>query len=70
MSYEAVYINPCLQFGCFTLDLILIDSDKIMPDIRIGKKFRNAEQVTEEAIEAEAKREIIRCTEEFVNGRL
>ncbi len=65
MSYNATYRNPLLQFGTLSIDLDLEDDAGIMPSVRIGKNLRSVEQVTEEALTAEAEKEILRLTEEF-----
>lgn len=65
MPYNATYRNPLLQFAVLSIDLDLEDDAGIMPPVRIGKNFRSAAQVTEEALTAEAEKEIIRLTEEF-----
>ncbi len=65
MPYNATYRNPLLQFGTLSIDLDLEDNAGIMSPIRIGKNFRSAEQVTEEALTTEAEKEILRLTEEF-----
>lgn len=65
MSYNAKYINPLVQFGSVNLTLILEDDEGIMPPVRIDKKFREAEQITEEGLKAEADKEIARAIENY-----
>jgi len=65
MPYIAKYINNLQQFGSVNLDLILYDSDMIMPDKRISKNFSLAEQIEEAILISEAQREISIATEEY-----
>jgi hypothetical protein len=70
MAYIAKYINNLVQFGTVSLDLILSDSDGIMPDKRISKNFTTSDQVTEESLLIEAQKEINFAIEEYNNGQL
>lgn len=65
MSYLATYINPLMQFGTVSLDLILHDIDDIMPDKRISKNFSEPEQVEVDFLVEEAIREINKATKEY-----
>lgn len=70
MSYNAVYINPLVQFGAVNLTLILTDSDGIMPSVRVDKKFRYPEQCNEEGLATEAQRTIDKAVIDYENSLL
>lgn len=54
--YTAHYINPLEQFGKIGYDLILVDDENILPELRISKNFDVS--VTLEQMEQEAQRAI------------
>ncbi len=58
MPYTAMYINPLVQFGVVNLTLILSDTDGTMPGVRMDKKFRDPEQITEVDLATEAQKSI------------
>ncbi len=58
MPYTAMYINPLVQFGVVNLTLILSDTDGTMPGVRMDKKFRDPEQITEVGLATEAQKTI------------
>jgi len=41
--YQASFINKLAQFGYCSYDLVLTDSDGIMPELRLMKEFRAGE---------------------------
>lgn len=60
--YTAHYINPLSQFGCIEFDLVIKDTDNVLPSYRIHKSFDAL--ITEEELAAIADSEISRILEE------
>lgn len=70
MPYQAVYINPLVQFGAVNLTLVLSNTEGIMPNVRVDKKFRYPEQVTAEGLAAEAQKIIDWAVAEYEKSLL
>lgn len=70
MPYQAIYINPLVQFGAVNITLILTDTDGIMPSVRMDKKFRYPEQATEEGLATEAQKTIYWAVAEYEKSLL
>jgi hypothetical protein len=52
MAYTSKYINPLVQFGRISFDLIIEDASKILPNKRIHVSFINSESLSKTYLES------------------
>lgn len=69
MGYKITQINNLEQFGELTTTFLLVDSDGIMPDIRVDKIFKVNENL-DKVIDNDKKMTCLFYENEFLNKKI